>query len=156
MEAQMSTTTRTIHATPDAVFDVLADGWSYSQWVVGASRVRDVTDGWPAEGTHIHHSVGAWPLLIDDATTVRSCDRPNQLELTVRAWPSGEGIVRVTCRPNGTDTDVTIEEDATKGPATLIPKPARDLVLDRRNRESLRRLAILAERAATALGRGAL
>jgi hypothetical protein len=64
--------------------------------------------------------------------------------------------VRVTCRPNGTDTDVTIEEDATKGPATLIPKPARDLVLDRRNRESLRRLAILAERAATALGRGAL
>jgi uncharacterized protein YndB with AHSA1/START domain len=57
----MSTTTRTIHATPDAVFDVLADGWSYSQWVVGASRVRDVTDGWPAEGTHIHHSVGPGP-----------------------------------------------------------------------------------------------
>lgn len=142
----MSTTTRTIHATPEAVFDVLADGWSYSQWVVGASRVRDVTEGWPAEGTHIHHSVGAWPLLIDDTTTVRSCDRPRQLELTVRAWPSGEGIVRLTCRPNGAGTDVTMEEDATRGPATLVPKVARDVVLDRRNRESLRRLAILAER----------
>jgi hypothetical protein len=40
-----------------------------------------------------------------------------------------------------------MEEDATKGPAALIPKAARDLVLDRRNRESLQRLAILAERA---------
>jgi uncharacterized protein YndB with AHSA1/START domain len=150
MEAQMSTTTRTIHATPEAVFDVLADGWSYGQWVVGASRVRDVTDGWPAEGTHIHHSVGAWPLLIDDTTTVRACERPILLELTVRAWPSGEGAVRVTCRADGDDTEVTMEEDATKGPAALIPKALRDVVLERRNRESLRRLAILAERAGTA------
>ncbi|WP_330473699.1 SRPBCC family protein [Terrabacter sp. C0L_2] len=143
----MSTTTRTIHATPDAVFDVLSDGWSYGQWVVGASRVRDVTPGWPAEGSHIHHSVGAWPMLIDDATTVRACERPTLLELTVRAWPSGEGTVRISCRPNGAGTDVTMEEDATKGPAALIPKAARDLVLDRRNRESLQRLAILAEQA---------
>ncbi|GGM82205.1 polyketide cyclase [Terrabacter tumescens] len=151
----MSTTTRTIHATPDAVFDVLSDGWSYSQWVVGASRVRDVTPGWPAEGSHIHHSVGAWPMLIDDATTVRACERPALLELTVRAWPSGEGIVRISCRPNGAGTDVTMEEDATKGPATLFPKAARDLVLDRRNRESLQRLAILAERASAGVDRSA-
>ena len=143
----MSTTTRTIHATPDAVFDVLANGWSYSQWVVGASRVRDVTPGWPAVGTHIHHSVGAWPLLIDDTTTVRRSERPAVLELTVRAWPSGEGVVRITCRPNGQGTEVTMEEDATKGPAVLVPKPLRDVVLDRRNREALRRLAILVERA---------
>jgi hypothetical protein len=143
----MSTTTRTIHSTPDAVFDVLANGWSYSQWVVGASRVRDVTPGWPAVGTHIHHSVGAWPLLIDDTTTVRRSERPDVLELTVRAWPSGEGVVRITCRPNGQGTEVTMEEDATGGPAVLVPRPVRDLVLHRRNREALQRLAILVERA---------
>jgi hypothetical protein len=40
-----------------------------------------------------------------------------------------------------------MEEDATKGPAVLVPKPLRDVVLDRRNREALRRLAILVERA---------
>lgn len=143
----MSTTTRIIHGTPDAVFDVLADGWSYSSWVVGASKVRDVTEGWPAEDTHIHHSVGAWPLLIDDTTTVRSSERPSTLELTVRAWPSGEGVVRITCRAVGPDTEVTMEEDATKGPALLVPRPVRDVVLDRRNREALRRLAVLVERA---------
>jgi hypothetical protein len=142
----MSTTTRTVHGTPEAVFDVLANGWSYSQWVVGASRVRDVTPGWPAPDTHIHHSVGAWPLLINDTTTVRRCERPDVLELTVRAWPSGEGVVRISCRAVGADTEVTMEEDAAKGPALLVPKPVRDLVLDRRNREALRRLAILVER----------
>lgn len=143
----MSTTTRTIHGSPDDVFDVLADGWSYSSWVVGASRVRDVTEGFPAEDTHIHHSVGAWPLLLDDTTTVRRCERPALLELTVRAWPSGEGVVRITCDGDGADTTVTMVEDATKGPALLVPRPVRDVVLDRRNREALRRLAILVERA---------
>jgi uncharacterized protein YndB with AHSA1/START domain len=143
----MSTTTRIIHGSPDAVFDVLANGWSYSQWVVGASRVRDVSEGWPAEGTEIHHSVGAWPLLVDDTTSVRRSERPHELELTVRAWPSGEGVVRITLRPEGTDTEVTMEEDATKGPAVLVPRVLRDVALDRRNRESLRRLAILVERA---------
>jgi uncharacterized protein YndB with AHSA1/START domain len=147
MEAIMSTTKRIIHASPDRVFDVLANGWSYSQWVVGASRVRDVTDSWPEEGAEIHHSVGAWPLLINDLTTVLRSERPNLLELTVRAWPSGEGVVRVTCRPEGVDTEVTMEEDATKGPALLIPRLVRDLALDRRNREALSRLAILVERA---------
>jgi uncharacterized protein YndB with AHSA1/START domain len=143
----MSSTTRVIHGTPDAVFNVLANGWSFSQWVVGASRVRDVTEGWPAEGTHIHHSVGAWPVLIDDTTTVRRSERPTLLELKVRAWPSGEGVVRIRCEEQGGDTRVTIEEEATKGPALLIPKAVRDLLLDRRNVEALRRLATLVERA---------
>lgn len=65
----------------------------------------------------------------------------------MRAWPSGEGVVRITCRATGAGTEVTMEEDATKGPAKLVPKPVRDVVLDRRNREALRRLAILVERA---------
>ena len=147
----MSTTTRMIHGSPDAVFDVLTNGWSYSQWVVGASRVRDVSDGWPAEGTMIHHSIGAWPFLIDDTTSVRRLERPSVFELTVRAWPSGEGFVRITCRPAGDDTEVMMEEDATKGPARFVPKLVRDLALDRRNREALARLAILVERAGSRL-----
>ncbi len=143
----MSTTKRIIHGSPDRVFDVLANGWSYSQWVVGASRVRDVTPDWPEEGAEIHHSVGAWPLLINDLTTVVRSERPTLLELRVRAWPSGEGVVRVTCREVGEGTEVTMEEDAKKGPALLVPRVLRDLALDQRNREALARLAILVERA---------
>ena len=144
----MSTTTRTIHGRPEEVFDVLGNAWSYSQWVVGASRVRDVSPTWPAAGSSMHHSVGAWPVLIDDTTTVVTWEPPTLLELTVRAWPSGEGVVRITARPVGEDTEVTMEEDATKGPALLIPRMLRDPVLHRRNIEALRRLANLVERAA--------
>jgi len=143
----VSSTTRIIHGTPDAVFDVLANGWSYSQWVVGASRVRSVTGTWPEPGAEVEHSVGAWPVLINDTTTVERSERPTFLELTVRAWPSGEGRVRITCRAVGDDTEVTMEEDATKGPALLIPRVLRDPVLHRRNQETLRRLSILVERA---------
>ena len=66
----MSITKRVMATTPDRVWAVLADGWLYPLWVVGASRMREVDDGWPAVGTRLHHSVGAWPLLIDDDTEV--------------------------------------------------------------------------------------
>lgn len=146
----MSTTKRLVKASPDQVFDILANGWSYSQWVVGASRVRDVSADWPAEGAEIHHSVGAWPLLIDDTTTATRSERPARLDLTVRAWPSGEGKVELRLEGRADGTLVTMVEDASKGPALLIPKQVRDVLLDRRNREALRRLAILAERAQSA------
>ena len=66
----MSTTTRTVSATPEQVWEVLADGWLYPLFVVGASRMRDVDESWPAVGARLHHSVGTWPLLIDDTTEV--------------------------------------------------------------------------------------
>jgi uncharacterized protein YndB with AHSA1/START domain len=143
----MSITTRVIDRSPDEVFDVLSHGWNYSQWVVGASRIRDVTEAWPEEGSEIHHSVGAWPMLIDDVTTVVRSERPRLLELTVRAWPTGEGRVLLTLEPEGDGTLVTMEEHPTKGVVRLLPKPVVDPVLDLRNRESLARLALLVERA---------
>ena len=59
---------RTIQAVPARVWAVLADGWLYPSWVVGASRMRDVEESWPAPGSQLHHSVGLWPLLLDDRT----------------------------------------------------------------------------------------
>ena len=142
----VSTTTRLIHATPDQVWAVLADGWLYPLWVVGASRMREVDDNWPEPGARLHHSVGTWPLLLDDTTHVLEATPGVELALRARAWPSGQARVDIHLRPNGTDTEVVIEEDAESGPATLVPKPLRDPALKWRNVESLRRLAYLAER----------
>ena len=66
----MATNTRAMRCTPDDVFRVLANGWHYPAWVVGASRMRDVDNSWPAPGTKLHHSFGIWPLVIDDTTEV--------------------------------------------------------------------------------------
>ncbi len=59
---------RILQTTPQRVWDVFSDGWLYPLWVVGASRMREVDPGWPAVGAKIHHSVGLWPALLDDAT----------------------------------------------------------------------------------------
>jgi len=142
----MSVTTREIETSPERVFDVLADGWLYASWVVGASRIRDVEAGWPARGSRLHHSVGVWPLLISDNTEVEDVDRPRLLQLRARAWPSGEAQVRFDIEPVGDHSRVTITEHVVAGPARLIPKRVEEALLTWRNKETLRRLAYLAER----------
>jgi hypothetical protein len=142
----MATNTRLVHATPEKVWDVLADGWLYPLWVVGATRMRDVDDHWPAVGARLHHSVGTWPLMIDDETEVVEAVPGLRLVLHAKAWPTGTAGVTIRLEAVGTETDVTIEEDAAFGPARLVPRLLRDLPLTWRNSESLRRLAYVAER----------
>ena len=141
----MSTTSRPISATPQQVWSVLSDGWLYALWVVGAARMRDVDDGWPAVGTRLHHSVGTWPLLIDDTTEVLEVEPHERILLLARGWPAGQAHVEITLRPRGTDTVVTIVEQATSGPGALIPKAIQDPQLHVRNIEALRRLAFVVE-----------
>ena len=145
----MSTTSRTIAATPEQVWSVLSDGWLYALWVVGAARMRDVDAGWPAVGTRLHHSVGTWPLLIDDTTEVLEVEERRRILLLARGWPAGQAHVDITLEPQGTDTVVTIVEQATSGPGALIPKAIQDPQLHLRNIEALRRLAFVVEGRAT-------
>jgi hypothetical protein len=56
----------------ERVWDVLADGWTYSGWVVGNSRIRAVSANRPAPGTRHLHSIGTWPAVINDETVVES------------------------------------------------------------------------------------
>lgn len=142
----MVTVTRAVGCTPDAVLGVLADGWSYSTWVVGTARVRAVDDAWPAPGSRILHSVGIWPALLDDETVVRAWEPGRGIDLQARGWPAGEARVRIEVAPTADGCVVRIAEDAEKGPGTLVPRPLRSAVIAPRNVETLRRLAFLAER----------
>jgi hypothetical protein len=141
----MSTVSRTVHAERERVWQVLADGWSYPVFVVGAARMRAVDPGWPEVGTRIHHSVGVWPGLIDDYTEVMEVDMGQRLVLRARAWPVGEARVEFRLRPAGTNTEVHITEVITAGPGRLVPPPLKGVSLAWRNTETLRRLAYLAE-----------
>ncbi len=145
----MTETRSRIDAPPEQVFAVLADGWQYCGWVVGASHIRDVDTGWPAVGSRIHHSVGPWPLSIQDVTTVRAVEPGSMLELSARLWPLGKATIRLELRPSGTATEVVMTEVADGGPAALMPGPLQALVLRPRNVESLRRLADICERGRT-------
>jgi hypothetical protein len=141
----MSQNERLINASVEDVFAVLTDGWTYASWVVGASRIRDVEAGWPQPGHSIHHSVGVWPLLINDATTVELYEPLRFLRLKVRAWPTGEGIVEFEATDKDNECHLVMRERTSKGPASLIPEVMVDPVLHLRNAETLERLALLAE-----------
>ena len=92
---------RDIAAPDEVVWSVLADGWSYANWVVGTARVRMVDDGWPTPGRRIHHSVGVWPLLLNDTTAVLESHEPESTRLEARGWPLGKAHVALEVRPDG-------------------------------------------------------
>jgi hypothetical protein len=136
---------RTTKASPEDVSAVLADGWLFPTWVVGASRMRDVDAHWPAVGAKLHHSVGVWPGLLDDETVVLESQLPDRLLLQAKGWPMGEATVELRVDAWGAGSMITIAEDATRGVGRYVPYPVRQPLLAWRNRETLRRLAFLAE-----------
>ncbi|MFD9702030.1 SRPBCC family protein [Lentzea sp. NPDC059081] len=135
-----------VDAPIDAVWAVLADGWSYAGWVVGASHIRDVDAGWPERGTRIHHSVGPWPLTIEDTTEVVRTEPDHLLELDARLWPMGAARITFTLTARSERlTEVRMAERVVRGPTTLMPKAVQDALLAPRNRETLQRLNALAK-----------
>lgn len=139
------TISREVDAPPEAVWDVLSDGWLYPCWVVGAARMRHVDADWPQVGAKLHHSVGTWPLLLDDRSEVLEMVPNKLLRLRAHGWPAGAAEVVVEIEDHGAHSVVHIREDAVEGPGALMPKPLRQLAIGPRNREALRRLAFLAE-----------
>jgi uncharacterized protein YndB with AHSA1/START domain len=138
-----------INTTPERVFAVLADGWTYSDWVVGSAHIRDVDEGYPKPGTRLHHKVGPWPLSIKDESVVLECEAPYLLLLKVKLWPLGAGKVRFVLTPVGDKaTKVTMTEQFFEGPLVAARNKVNDVLLHGRNRESLRRLSDLATRRA--------
>lgn len=136
---------REVPVDPAVVFAVLADGWTYPAWVVGNSRVRYVDREWPARGSRLHHSTGAWPFQVQDVTEVRSVEPGRMLELDARVWLLGAVIVRFHLEPLPTGgTRIDMAEEAVSGWAGNVPVPVQALAWRPRNAETLSRLASLA------------
>jgi hypothetical protein len=131
------------------VFAVLADGWTYSDWVVGTAHVRDVDQSWPEPGARIHHKAGPWPISVRDRSEVLECRPPNLMRLRAHLWPLGSFVVHIELTSVGENaTRVTIAEEFDSGPVRWLRTKLNDLALHYRNREALRRLADLATRRA--------
>jgi uncharacterized protein YndB with AHSA1/START domain len=145
-EDHMATVTGYIDASPGDVFAVLADGWYYSGWVVGTSHMRAVEARWPAAGSRLFHASGVWPAALRDETEVEEVVPGERLVLIAKGGPLGQARVGITLAPEGDGTRVTMDETPVSGPGRWISSPVTDVLLRRRNVESLARLAALAER----------
>ena len=142
-----------IDAPLEAAWEALADGWRYSDWVVGWRLVREVAAGWPAPGTRIHHTVGIGPLSWNDDTEVIEVEEPHRLLLEARLRPFGTARVQLELADRDGGTHVTIDERPADGPLARLHNSASDLLLKGRNVESLRRFKRVAESQARGSGR---
>ncbi|OBK17274.1 SRPBCC family protein [Mycobacterium asiaticum] len=137
--------TRDVSSSCQDVWDVIANGWTYAQWVVGNSRTRAVDDNWPEPGASIQHSIGVWPLVINDETLVESCTPGKELVLQARL--SVLGAARITLRLHEIADGCRIEmiEVPVEGPIKLMPDRLALAAVYPRNRECLWRLEALAK-----------
>lgn len=140
------TVKRDTTATRQRVWDVIADGWTYSQWVVGNSRMRAVDPAWPNVGSTIEHSIGIWPFVVDDITVVEDCQPLEQLVLLAKTRPFGKA--RITLRLSDIEGGCRIEmaEVPVGAPMGWVPNRLALTAAIPRNRECTWRLAALAER----------
>lgn len=141
------TAVRKTRASCDRVWEVLSEGWIFPSWVVGASRVRAVDPEWPGVGARIHHSVGMWPALLDDSTEVVGSVPGVELLLHARAWPFGTAEIRIRLRERDGECEIEMIEHGISRPESWLPDSLQDWAVYPRNRECLRRLALIAERA---------
>ncbi|MDV3129071.1 SRPBCC family protein [Mycobacterium sp. 21AC1] len=139
------TVKRDTTATRQQLWNVIADGWTYSQWVVGNTRMRAVDPNWPAPGSVIHHTIGIWPVVLNDETEVESCTPREELVLRAKGRPFGGA--RITLRLHDTESGSRIEmaEVPIGGPLNWVPRRLGLLLAYPRNRECTQRLVSLAE-----------
>lgn len=131
-----------IDRDPKQVWEVLADGRAYAEWVVGTQRIREVDPNWPAEGSRLHYTVGAGRFTAEDITTVRLVETQRRLELEANAGWMGSARVSISLLPWGQDrTLVIIDEHPLTGVGARMHTVLVDFLLGFRNRRMMRALA---------------
>ena len=135
-----------IDATAEEIFAVLADGYAYDDWVVGAKQIRHVDPDWPAVGSKFHHEIGVGPIDVRDSSKVLDADPPRRLLLEVRFRPAGVATVEMTMEPlDHGRTKVVMVETPECGPARSLAL-LTSMMLFVRNEWSLHRLKRLVTR----------
>jgi uncharacterized protein YndB with AHSA1/START domain len=133
-----------LQATPERVFAVLADPYSYADWIVGSDAIRDADATWPTPGSRFHHRIGIGPLKVDDHTEVLESIPPHRLVLKASARPLGTAKVTFELAERDGGTRLTLTEEPGDLLSRLLHNPIADCLLARRNAETLRRLGRLA------------
>ena len=141
----MARSERVIAASPEAVYEVLADPRGYAYWVIGSMEVRSASPDWPQPGSRFDHTVGMGPLRIKDHTVVEEAHPNRFLQLRAKARPLGKARVKLELEEERGDTRVTMIEDPADALTAFVFMPITHLMTRARNLRSLDRLAELAE-----------
>lgn len=136
---------RLIKVSPSAVWDVLADGHRYAEWVVGTSESEPVRGQWPHKDAAIRFQVPLGPLKLSNETVVRRCEEGVDLELEAHAGPLGTARIAIELRPWGEHCLVIVDEHPLQGAGGRLHNVGFDALIQLRHRTMLARLARLCE-----------
>ncbi|MCZ4607580.1 SRPBCC family protein [Streptomyces sp. Lzd4kr] len=136
---------RLVHASPDAVWAVLADGSRYADWVVGTSRSRPVRGQWPHLDAAIGYEVRLGPVQLINETVVRYCEEGVRLELEAHAGVLGTARIAIELRPWGELCLVIVDEHPLQGAGGRLHNVGFEALIQLRHRAMLARLARLCE-----------
>ena len=143
----MSSNVRVLRCTPD---DVFRGAWR----TAGSTRA-----GWSAHpacatstrrgrrpGSRLHHSFGAWPVLIDDVTVVEAYDPPRRMVVRAQGLADRRGARDDRCEAARSGCAGAHPGGGDRGAGPLrARRRCCDVLLHWRNTETLHRLAYLAE-----------
>lgn len=141
----MARNERMIAASPQAVFDVLADPRGYAYWVLGSMEIRGADSHWPQAGSRFHHTIGVGPLRLRDHTVVEELRPGRFLQLVAHAGQLGSARIKLELEAVDGGTRVTMIEDPADTRTAFVFQPLTHLLVRVRNVPSLDRLAELAE-----------
>ncbi|MGW0549030.1 SRPBCC family protein [Streptomyces sp. Wb2n-11] len=136
-----------IRRPPEAVWEVLADGSRYGDWVVGTAQSRPGKGDWPQVGATIEYTVNLGPWTVTGQTIVRRSEPPYELELEADSGPLGTARIAIEVRPWGDDALVILDEHPLRGVGGTLHNTALDALLQLRHRSMLGRLAKVVEHA---------
>ena len=141
----LTSDTRTTTASPDRVWQVLANGRLFAQWAIGATQVCEVDDGWPEVGSRPHHAIGRGRFALRSETRVLASTSTQLLRLRIDAWPTAGSELTITLEPTSCGTRLRIEEVSVAGADHVVPPTVHRMLLRWRSAQALRGLAFLAE-----------
>lgn len=141
----MATVNVLVRRPPEQVWDVLADGSAYADWVVGTREIRAVDEDWPAVGSSIHYTVGLGPLELRGQTVVRAMEPNRRLGLEADGGLLGTARIVIDLVPWGDETVVELDESPLRGPGYRLHNTVSDAILLLRGRPMIANLARLVE-----------
>ncbi|MFE1327870.1 SRPBCC family protein [Streptomyces sp. NPDC058741] len=145
---------RLIRVAPRAVWDVLADGHRYAEWVVGTAESHPVRGHWPDRDAAIRYRIRLGPVELTNQTVVRTCERGRLLELEAHAGVLGTARISIEVRPWGEDSLVIVDEHPLSGAGGRLHNVGFEALIQLRHRTMLARLARLCESGTAQTGGG--
>ncbi|MFG2606435.1 SRPBCC family protein [Streptomyces sp. NPDC048514] len=136
---------RLIKASPAAVWDVLADGSRYADWVVGTASSYPKRGRWPQEEAAIGYEIRLGPFRVGNETIVRRCREGSVLELEAQAGFLGTARIAIELREWGRYTLVIVDEHPLQGAGGTLHNAGFEVLIQLRHRAMLARLAAACE-----------